>query len=62
MKIVLLMKSRFSYNRLEDDLQHHTIHPYITSIDEVQECVQFFNPQVAVIDAASPIKEDAEKL
>jgi|GEM_PF-1677470 len=62
MKIVIIMKSKFSYDRLKAELSKHTIHPHITTLDDVRDCVQFWQPNLAIIDNASPLKEQAEKL
>lgn len=62
MRIVVIMKSRFSFERLKRDLSKYTVHDHIEGIGEIQECVQYWNPNIAIIDSHSPFYESAKEL
>lgn len=62
MRIVLLMKSRFSYERLKNELKKHDVYKYTETIDDIRDCIQYWGPDVAVLDVHSPFYEEAKEL
>lgn len=61
-RIVVIMKSRISYERFETDLKEFTVHKHVSSVADIQECVTYWNPDIAILDIQSPIYHEAQKL
>ncbi|MDD9309785.1 hypothetical protein PUS82_00370 [Cytobacillus firmus] len=56
------MKSRISYERFVTDLKEFTVHKHINGLSDIQECVSYWNPDVAVVDIHSPLYKEAKEL
>jgi len=62
MKIALSMKSNFAYDRLVRDLTQYEIHPQLKTLEEVREVIQYWQPDVMVLDKHLAYFEEAQKI
>lgn len=61
MKVALAMKSNFAYERLSSDLRKYEV-SHLVSIEDIQDSIQYFQPDLVVLDKDFPDFEESERI